>query len=826
VSTTSPDLHLALTTRLEAYVDLLRDPEAGEALWDAYADDALLFFRGEVLLKPAVARAEFGWVMGATARQRRKHHDEPLRPALGAPVVLAIADEGPQALVWFRAPEVVAGEDLVGCVGFVRVGGQWLVKFATSAAEPQPWDFAAALSHALADAPMVASAQLGSLRGWLDASYYRRKLLPRPALKLLPEARFGCHGSLRCCDIGFRIDLDPSARAVIDAIQWDPADGDPPDTNIPRRADGKLALKAQDEPCRFLDAQRLCRVHKALGRQPFSVCSAYPVYFTETPGEEVVVAISMACPSARAGLGPPLSDRLDDLYERLAQSPAAPAPAALKLAPDAPVAWAAYEGLEAELLEILARTDLNLIDRLWEGERRLHAALGWPALPADRPQAAQADQVFRGRRLVARTRAYLSGGKEPPGLIPAEGPAGPVAELASMLRMYHFAKRAAYKDDLLTSWRVGMIFALTALLMLDQAEDGQLPGPLVWSAGSMLFHTPVFDFVTATPAEAEALRALCGSPAFGAELLALAAGDPAVPASGWRYAAEADRDALWAMLAARPQACMPLLDALANAQARGIDVARLGWFARWEGGEPKAVVSTQGNLWAWSSGPAWDDEVAAVLRDFVPEKPWVLGAAPIIDRVVAARGPELPPTKSQTMHVQVLDAANLVARPADPAVRAATDADLLAVALNEAALLREDVGYDPIAVNPEGFLGAITRRIASGRVFVLAEEGEIRYQVSLGYCAPALGVAELLNPYVPRAYRDQGLPERALPDICRLALAAFPQLLLTVQEDEQALLALARGCGFREAGVVIEEVMWHERAPEPEAEPPAAPTPA
>src|SRR5687767_6878770 len=116
---------------LDHHLAALRDPAAGEALYDSYAADAMLLLRGEGLPRHAVQRSDFAWSVAALARLRRTRDGEPLRPALAEHRVLEVQDEGDRAMVCFEADEVLGAQALKAAAGLVRDAGGWKVAWVT-----------------------------------------------------------------------------------------------------------------------------------------------------------------------------------------------------------------------------------------------------------------------------------------------------------------------------------------------------------------------------------------------------------------------------------------------------------------------------------------------------------------------------------------------------------------------------------------------------------------------------------------------------------------------------------------------------------------------
>lgn len=470
------------------------DPTDGLALYDAYAADALLPLRLDVLPRRAIDRREFAYLIAAAARTRGG-----LTPPIEAPELGATHQDGDHAVLRVHARDL---DLLIGCV---REPDGWRAGWITLAPEGELPGYGAGLALALAETGVLAGARLYAPRGWLDAAYHRKHLRPAPELVVLPDARFGCQSSTQCCEGGFNIAVPAAAQALLDAVPWEHLAPQLAGTRLEPLPDGTLLLRRAHERCRFLEADKRCMLHAQFGFQPFPVCSSYPFEFTDTP-DGVAVPASTACPSARRGLGPLVSDRQGDLHDRLALVGARPQPARFQLAPGRVVDWPTLRAAEADLQDALSRGDLALADRLYLGERALLARLGHD-LPAHRPQA-PAD---------APLHAWLAAFDEPLGFTQAAPPrswrgAPQEDEWVAMLQNLMAAKVYTYEHDLLAAWHVAVFLGVAAM---RGAGGDRLPDDRLWQLNRIFRHNSVFRMLGGD------LQARAADPGFGVELLSL-----------------------------------------------------------------------------------------------------------------------------------------------------------------------------------------------------------------------------------------------------------------------------------------------------------------
>jgi hypothetical protein len=335
---------------VDAYLAMRGDGAAGGAFYDLHAPEAMLLVDGKAVPRAAVAREAFAashaaadgaWLPAAGAAETDWHGD----PEQGvAHVSLA---EGAARLA----------------LGLRRLDGAWCVAFATVVDEPV--GFEKGLALALAEFPYLEGLPEARYRAWPDLAYRRRFAAPRPALGFLPEARFGCQSLSTCCKTEWEIIVPPEAQAFVDALPFG--------EKLDAKEDGRLVVKRRMEACRFLDADRRCKIHAYLGTPVFTPCVEFPVRFTETEAG-MDVSLSFTCGTARGGIGPSLESRSDDLWRRYAQ--AGPNFVAKpRLTRDQDVAWPDFRAAEAELLAVLRIHALPLHRRLWIGTRLLEARL-------------------------------------------------------------------------------------------------------------------------------------------------------------------------------------------------------------------------------------------------------------------------------------------------------------------------------------------------------------------------------------------------------------------------------------------------------------------
>jgi len=461
----------------QRFLAALADPDAGASLHALHAPTAILRAGGSLRAAAEIDAQQFADIH----RQIVNAHLESL-PQFISPTRLNVVPEpaAGAAVCWFECVEAREQRALIVALGVQHSEAGLRVGWCTLASRIEPWSFQDGIRKSLADYAWMRKSEPARPRVLLDAGYFRRHRPAPGQFTTLPDARFSCQMSTVCCRNDFEITLAPEAQLIIDAIEW--GAGQPPagGTRLPLRADGRLQLKTASDPCRFLGDVGQCRVHQAVGRQPFETCAIYPYTFARTP-DGIAVAMSPVCPSARLGIGVPPLEHEEDLRDRLAQAEPRQTDA-YRLAPDREIAWEDFRAIEQVLLSCLAAEELPMRRRLYVGTRILgavsrHEAIesaAWlaeplPPITAELRAAIRGmlEKVLRWDRIVLQA-APLSLPEELAGLELREA-----AVVARILRNTLFSKSYSYEFDLTTAFNFGIVLYLLTLVM-----QAAIPGPL------------------------------------------------------------------------------------------------------------------------------------------------------------------------------------------------------------------------------------------------------------------------------------------------------------------------------------------------------------
>lgn len=364
----------------------------------------------------------------------------------------------------------------------------------------------AAIAHANALAELAAGPGW-TAETWLERAHQRLIGREEPPLQTLPGTRFACHGTGACCRNAMAISLPATAQALVDALPWERIAPELAGTRLAPRPDGLLLLKRAHERCRFLDDQTRCRLHLALGRPVFAACTVYPFAFARTP-DGVAVTASSGCGSARQGLGPLLTERASDLYERLYLDKRLATTDAYRLTRDQEVPWETFRDMEARVLAVLDGPG-TLSERLLAAARLLEGDA-----PPRPPMDALAQAAAAGM-LGALTAGHAAPHPRHADLREAEG-------VAHVLKNLIFAKKASFTYDLLTAVNAAALLYMMALSIQSVLPPGPLPESFWEVVGQLPTHAPGFSIMPDQDAGAPLTGGSMREPGYVAWLLPFA----------------------------------------------------------------------------------------------------------------------------------------------------------------------------------------------------------------------------------------------------------------------------------------------------------------
>jgi GNAT superfamily N-acetyltransferase len=195
-------------------------------------------------------------------------------------------------------------------------------------------------------------------------------------------------------------------------------------------------------------------------------------------------------------------------------------------------------------------------------------------------------------------------------------------------------------------------------------------------------------------------------------------------------------------------------------------------------------------LWVLAGDAAAAQDLAGVLRPH-PLPAMCIGPRTLVDQTWAclSDAPVTLGARSRSFHcAAVRSCEHLPVRPAQM-----TDLDWLrSVSI---AMMQEDLGLNPAAVDPQAHEARLRGNILTGRSWIGLAEGERVFRLEVGTrCDYGVQVG---GTWVPPHARGQGFATRGMAAVCTLLLERSPLVTLHVREDNQAAVACYGRVGFK-----------------------------
>ncbi len=153
-----------------------------------------------------------------------------------------------------------------------------------------------------------------------------------------------------------------------------------------------------------------------------------------------------------------------------------------------------------------------------------------------------------------------------------------------------------------------------------------------------------------------------------------------------------------------------------------------------------------------------------------------------------------PRATRERQHVMELERGRLAPHKADVIVRKARIDEWTIVADNSAAMIAQELEYDPRRSSPE-FTANVRAMIDRGLWWVGESYGRLCFFCNVGPWSPR--TAQLQGIWTPPELRGKGLATAAMSGICDRLLAVSPSLSLYVNDFNDRAIALYERIGFR-----------------------------
>jgi ribosomal protein S18 acetylase RimI-like enzyme len=222
----------------------------------------------------------------------------------------------------------------------------------------------------------------------------------------------------------------------------------------------------------------------------------------------------------------------------------------------------------------------------------------------------------------------------------------------------------------------------------------------------------------------------------------------------------------------------------------------LSWWGLASGGELRAALMGGPLVVPWIPDPADAPALSGALWHQPPFR-LMVGPAPSVRSLVAATAGRQRPVESRDPQpLLILDRAPAV--PGGVHVRRGQRGDLAQLTVAAAAMHREEMGIDPMAVDPAGWRGRMATLVNRGWSYIWPEGGEIIFKVELSAWTPE--AVQLQGVWTHPRRRRQGIASAGLAAVCAAVLRDVPVCSLYVNAYNGAALHLYSRLGFRQVG--------------------------
>jgi uncharacterized protein len=131
-------------------------------------------------------------------------------------------------------------------------------------------------------------------------------------------------------------------------------------------------------------------------------------------------------------------------------------------------------------------------------------------------------------------------------------------------------------------------------------------------------------------------------------------------------------------------------------------------------------------------------------------------------------------------------------------LRAARERDFELLLPACAAAHEEEIGVDPLALDPDGFRWRTRSQIEEGRSWIWAERDTILFKAEASAWTPS--AVQVQQVWVDPDVRGQGYGQRGMRDLCRVLLGHVPTVCLFVRPENTPAIRLYETIGMQRHG--------------------------
>ncbi len=152
------------------------------------------------------------------------------------------------------------------------------------------------------------------------------------------------------------------------------------------------------------------------------------------------------------------------------------------------------------------------------------------------------------------------------------------------------------------------------------------------------------------------------------------------------------------------------------------------------------------------------------------------------------------PARIERAHQLYTLKANQLNGAEEAHVQMATLSDLERCCAAAAEMQLEELGVDPMAVDPDRFRKRIAALIGNQAIYFLEHGCQIGFQASAD--SRCLEGVQIQGVITPQGLRGRGLATRGLAGMCRMIFVSYPLVTLHVNEENVGAIRLYERLGF------------------------------